>query len=77
MLKFALRSRHSSANGQAAWCAVYGLMVVLRDKGILTPEEIEKAILKAERVSPSAPGNDRDDETKELLTSMRSSLGMS
>ena len=75
MLKFALKSRHSSANGQAAWCAIYGLMVVLRKKGILTPEEIQKAILEAERVSPSAPGNDRDDETKQLLTSLKASLG--
>ena len=45
------------------------------EKGILTPEEIQKAILEAERVSPSAPGNDRDDETKQLLTSLKASLG--
>ena len=63
----------ASADGQAAWALLYGLMKVLRSKGLLTDDDVREAIGKAQSVVPSQP-NARNDETKEMLTDMAKSM---
>jgi hypothetical protein len=53
-MKFAAQSMGGS-NGQAAWTAVYGLMKILRSKGLLTDDDVRQVIGEAEAVAPSQP----------------------
>ena len=71
-MKFAVQSMGGS-NGQAAWAVVYGLMNVLRSKGLLTDDDVRQVIGEAEAVAPSQP-NVRNTETKELLKELGRSI---
>jgi hypothetical protein len=71
-MKFAAQSMGGS-NGQAAWAVVYGLMKVLRSKGLLTDDDVRQAIGEAEAVAPSQP-NVRNREVKELIKELGRSI---
>jgi|SoimicMinimDraft_4_1059732.scaffolds.fasta_scaffold36999_2 hypothetical protein len=70
-MKFQMKSL--GANGQAAWALTFGLMQVLRSKGLLTDADLRQAISNAEEMVPSRP-NARDDETAELLADLKRTL---
>jgi len=71
-MKFAAQSMGGS-NGQAAWAVAYGIIEVLRSKGLLTDDDVRQVIGEAEAVTPSQP-NARNTKTKELLKELGRSI---
>jgi hypothetical protein len=68
-IKFPVKSSRS-ADGQAAWAMMYGLLKVLQEKGVFIDSDLRNMVAYAESVAPSQP-NAIDDEVREMLAALR------